>query len=108
MNYITVITSGIDPPTGSGYSSGATDIPLFIQNILNAIVTIGGIAFFIYTLYGGIMYLTSAGDEKNLEKAKKTLSHGFIGMVVLSVGAILANIVGTILGIDIFNLYFGN
>ncbi|MBT5503415.1 hypothetical protein HN858_02835 [Candidatus Falkowbacteria bacterium] len=40
------------------------------------------IAFLIMIVYGGIMWMTAGGTPQNVEKARKTLIHAAIGLVV--------------------------
>lgn len=40
------------------------------------------IVFLIMIVYGGIMWMTAGGTPQNVEKARKTLIHAAIGLVV--------------------------
>lgn len=99
------INDPIDPALG-GYGSTGAGLKNFITSALSAAVTIAGLAFFVYLLYGGLMYLTAAGDEKNLEKAKKTLSNGLIGLVIVAATWFIIRIVETVLKINILKFCF--
>jgi hypothetical protein len=59
----------------------------------------GGIAVIIMA-YGGIQYVISQGNQERLDKAKKTLLYGVIGIVVVTfsyfiVSFVLRLIIGT-------------
>lgn len=55
---------------------------------------LGVIAFVI----SGIWYLTSAGDEDRIDRAKETMIYGIIGVIVALMGLIIVNAVNTFLG----------
>ena len=57
---------------------------------------VGGTAV-IYLMWGGYGYMTSAGNEENAEKAKKTIINGIIGVVVVVLAyAIVTVLVNTL------------
>ncbi|MCD6109912.1 hypothetical protein J7J83_04105 [bacterium] len=65
--------------------SGEEDYPInaYIQIIGGAILMLsGGIAVIVISM-GGIMYVTSRGNQQQLEFAKNTLIYGVIGMIVI-------------------------
>jgi len=99
----------IDDPisVGSGgYGSTGGGLRQFLTNALSAAITIAGIGLLFYLAYGGLTYLTSAGDEKNIEKAKKTISNALIGIVITAGVYLLIMIVETILKINILEFEF--
>jgi hypothetical protein len=64
-------------PGGKGLGEIAGGI---IGNVLGVL---GGIAM-IFVIYGGVLYITSAGDPTKLEKAKKTLMWAIIGIILIA------------------------
>jgi hypothetical protein len=62
--------------------------------LLAIIGTLSVIAFVV----SGIQYLTAAGDEKNIETAKKNLTYSVIGVVVALSGLIIVTTISMILG----------
>ena len=65
--------------------SGYEDVPIsaFIQIIAGAILMISGGVGVIVISVGGVLYITSRGNEQQLNYAKSTLLYGVIGMVVI-------------------------
>lgn len=51
------------------------------------IATVGGIAFIAALIIGGIMYVTSAGNEEQAQKAKNTITWAIIGIVIIAISA---------------------
>jgi len=62
-------------------------VPEVIKNI---IISIGGILTVLAFVIGGLMYITSAGNNNQTDKAKKVLTAATIGLIlIISARAIL-------------------
>lgn len=66
-----------------GFGEGGPGINTAIGTVFNVVITISEIAFVLLFLIGGIMYLTSMGDEEASKKAKKLLVDAVIGLVIV-------------------------
>ncbi len=44
-----------------------------------------------FLIYGGFLYITSAGNDENINKAKKLITYAAIGIVVILISAVLVN-----------------
>lgn len=72
-------------------------ISQIITFAFNFVVAIAGVIFIIMMLVGGIQYLTAAGNEESLGKAKGTMIQSIVGLiVVLSSWAIGTWILGSV------------
>jgi len=49
-------------------------------------------------LYAAFLYMTSAGDDTRIEKAKKTFIYGIIGMIVAMLAYFIWDTVASFLG----------
>ncbi len=56
-----------------------------IPAIFNVVIMIAAIAFVILFLIGGILYLSSSGNEEAANKAKKLLIDAVIGIVIVAI-----------------------
>jgi len=83
--------------------SQLTDV---FSNLVNALLAMGAFALFIMFLIGGFKFITSGGDPKMAEEAKKTLTYAIGGMVLLAVSFMILNIIGNITGAPVteFNI----
>lgn len=54
-----------------------------VVEIVRLIMGIGQIAFVIVLLYGGVLLITSAGNQEQAEKAKKLMTYAVLGVIVL-------------------------
>lgn len=63
----------------------AADIRDQIRELLNIALGFLGVAGVIVTMYGGALWMASAGDDEKVEKAKKTIVAGLIGLVIIGI-----------------------
>ncbi len=68
-----------------------------VSNVVTTLSFIAGVACVIAIIVGGIMYITSAGDENRVRTAKNTLLYAIIGIIIaLSAYAIATFVVDQI------------
>jgi TRAP-type C4-dicarboxylate transport system permease small subunit len=70
------ISEAVPPDPGQG-------LAFYIATLWKTVVTVGGIAFIIYLVWGGIEYLTSGGDKARIDDASKKISSSVIGIAIL-------------------------
>lgn len=73
-------------------------LPLF-QNIINALLAFAGVAALFFIIYSGIKFVTSGGDAKQVEGAKKTLTYAVIGLIVILLSLFILNVISGITGV---------
>jgi hypothetical protein len=84
---INILTNSV--ATKGGYDTqGTTSSTLYITvgNIVKAILGMTGTIFLILTVYAGILWMTAAGKDEQVEKATKIFQTSIIGLIVI-VGA---------------------
>lgn len=54
-----------------------------LQRIINIALLAGGIAAFLFVLFGGFLYLTAGGDAARAETGRKYITNAFIGIVII-------------------------
>ncbi|HDQ22804.1 MAG TPA: hypothetical protein ENN28_02395 [Candidatus Uhrbacteria bacterium] len=88
---------------------GTEDIRITIAKIIRAFLGFLGILAVLIILYGGYMYMTSAGNPEKIETAKKILKNAVIGLlIILSSFAIAQFILGYLIGaLGIPSEYYG-
>lgn len=64
-----------------------------IGAIIRWVLGIAGAIFVAMIVYGGIQYLTVGTSEKNVEKAKTTITYAVIGMVIIAGAWLIADFV---------------
>ncbi len=86
--------------TGVRCQDSNFDLASLFKTIINYAL---GIAFFvavIYLIYGGFLYITSAGNEESAEAGKKTVINAIIGIVIIIMSYVIITVVSnTVTGI---------
>ncbi|MFA7365280.1 MAG: pilin, partial [Patescibacteria group bacterium] len=62
-----------------------TDIRIRIVAIINVILTLLGIVTVVLIIFAGFKWMTAAGNEEQVSKAKKTLTSAVIGLIIILV-----------------------
>lgn len=90
-----LIETGDAPSAISSATGGEGSLKDLVQTILNFFLSFLGFVATIMVIYGGILYVTSAGNDENVGKAKKILLYAIVGIVIILLSFALIN---TILG----------
>ena len=106
------IVLAADPKTGANFGGAPTQptlpdttvglsnssVYLILKNVLMYLLGIIGILAIIGFVVSGIMYITAAGDEERVEKAKNMLTYSIIGLVVALIGLVIVTALNYVLG----------
>ncbi len=94
---------GIGPlgnPTGTGISNLST----FVSKIIG-VMTVIAILWFTFTLItGAISIIGAGGDKQALESARKKITSGLIGLIVVIAAIFILDLVGTIFGVPFLDI----
>ena len=67
-----------------GYKIGETDaVENMIAKIINTVLSMLGVIFLILMLYGGYLWMTAAGKEERVTKAKNLITAAIIGVILV-------------------------
>lgn len=78
----------------------ATDIRQIIANIIRVALALVGIVLLVIIIYGGYLWMTAAGNEEQIGKAKKTLTNAAIGLLIILSAYAIVLFVMRMLGIE--------
>lgn len=69
---------------GAGYNT-ASSTPLtgYVSKIITALLSVLGVIFLAFTIYGGIMWMTAAGNEEKVKKARELIVESIIGVIIV-------------------------
>jgi cbb3-type cytochrome oxidase subunit 3 len=80
--------------SGFDTSGGSTQLSSTVGNIVRAMLSLSGTIFLALTVYGGVRWMLSRGDEAEIEKSKAIIQTAVIGLAIsLSAYAITAFVV---------------
>jgi hypothetical protein len=74
---------------------GTASPALVVSQVIKVILSLLGVVFILLIIYGGFLWLTSAGNEETVSKAKRLLTAAIIGLII-----VLAAYVITVFVID--------
>ena len=57
---------------------------VMIDQVISWVISIAGIVSAIFVVYGGISYVTSAGEPSKLQKAKSMITYALIGLAIVA------------------------
>jgi len=95
-------------PTAIASKTPAQGLAFYIAVLWRSVVTLGGVAFIIFLIWGGIEWLTAGGDKGRVETAQKMISNALIGLVVLVASYAIALFFQNALKINILAPVFPN
>ena len=81
-----------------------TDFGKLIGGIVGIALTMATLAAFIFLIWGGIQWITSGGDKAGVESAQHRIQAALLGLLIVFATWALFTVVGSILGINIFNM----
>lgn len=58
--------------------------PEVAGTIIQTIIGITGVILVIVLIYGGVLYMTSGGNEEKTATAKKAITYGIVGVVIIA------------------------
>lgn len=67
--------------------------PILFGNVVNALLAFAGTAALFFIIFAGIKFITSGGDAKQVEGARKTLTYAVIGLVVILSAFFILNVI---------------
>ncbi len=77
-----------------------------ISRLLPYFFTAAGILLLLYLLYGGISLMLSGGDPKAIQSARSKITGALIGFVIVFSAYWLVQIIGKMMGIEVFGRIF--
>ncbi len=92
-------TNGLNVTTASRPGLVNNTISEVMINITNYVLGFITVIAVLMLIWGGIRYLTAAGDEAMVESAKHTITYAIIGLIIVAVAyAVVVVVVNTIAG----------
>lgn len=86
--------------------SGST-FPEWLSRIAGGVMVIGALLVLIYLLWGGIAWITAAGDSNKVSAARDKITQAIIGLIVLAASLAIFMLVQSFLGVKILNFTGG-
>lgn len=75
-------------------------LPTVFSNIVYWAAGLAGIVAVFFIILAGIKFLTSGGDPKQVEEARKTMTYAIVGLVLILMSFAIIKIIGAITNAD--------
>lgn len=98
---------GYTGPVGGIFAPGADpggNLEILLSTIIGVMTVIAGIWFIFIFLIGAIGIITSGGDKGAYETARKRISAGLTGLIIVVFAIAIISLIGKILGFDILGI----
>jgi len=70
-------------------------------NLVSAALALAGIVLFVMLLSGGLKFITSGGDPKAVDGAKKTITYAVGGLLLILFSYLILLFIKNITGVDV-------
>jgi len=91
-------------PGGSSPNSSPKQLAITIATLWQTIIIVGGLAFLLYFLMGGVQWITAGGDKSKIEDAKNHITQGLIGLAILAASYVIIKFIETAIGMNLLNI----
>lgn len=89
---------------GSEASNADITFTNFLSSVVGVMTIIAIIWFVFLFISGAIAYMSSGGDKNAIESARKKITNGIIGLVIVVIAIFVIRLIGLLIGIpDILN-----
>lgn len=91
-------------PSGTGIrpvGSGSSIIQKVYDSVITMIYSVAIVAFVVMLAWGALDIITSGGNKDKVQAGRKRITTAIIGITVLAFAFFIANVVGTIVGINV-------
>jgi hypothetical protein len=90
---------------GSDHIAKLTCIPMVFGLVVNWLLLLAGTVSLFFVISSGISYITSGGDQKKLDSARKTLTYAIIGLVIIFISFLIIRFIAYVTGASCINSF---
>jgi hypothetical protein len=80
-------------------------IPIVLKNVVSAALLFSGTIALILIIISGIKFITSKGDQKQVDTAKRTLTYAVLGLIIILLSFFIINFISYITGVKCINTW---
>lgn len=84
-------------------ASAPTIFNTFLSSAIGLLTILAGIYFIFLFMIGAIGIMSAGGDKASMESARKKISTGLLGLVIVISSIFVISLIGYLLGLDILN-----
>lgn len=91
-------------PGGDSPENAPQQFAITMATLWQTIIIVGGLAFLLFFLWGGLNWILAGGDKGKLEESKAKITQGLVGLAVLAASYVIVKFLESALGIDLLNI----
>lgn len=91
-------------PGGNSPGDSPRQFAITIATLWQTVILVGGLAFLLYFLMGGVTWITAGGDKGKLEEAKNKITQGLVGLAILAASYVIIKFIETAIGMELLNI----
>lgn len=80
-------------PLGGG--AGNITIAQLLTKVITWVLSFAAAIAVLFLIFGGLQYVTSAGNKDRIEKAKQTILYAVIGLIVIALSFVIVTFINT-------------
>lgn len=88
-----LISTEDNPENVAGATNSEGSFRTLARTIVNFFLYFLGFVATVMIIYGGVLYVTSAGEDENTGKAKKILTYAIVGIIIILLSFAIVNTV---------------
>ena len=77
--------------------AGANSASQLILGLISIALSVAGLVAVLFLIVGGFRYIVAAGNEEQVESAKKTITHAIIGLVIIILSFVIVRVISNAL-----------
>ena len=93
-------TIDINPKDFGKELTGMT-VSSIVSGAISLVLLVVALVFFFVLIMGGLRWVMSGGDQKNVEAARNQITNALIGLAIVFATFAIMRLIGVIFGIDI-------
>lgn len=91
-------------PGGDSPADSPSQFAATVATLWQTIIIVGGLAFILYFLWGGLEWIMAGGEKSKLESAKGKITQGLVGLAILAASFVIIKFIEMAIGIDLLDI----
>ncbi len=91
-------------PGGDSPDASPQQFAITIATLWQTIILVGGLAFILYFLHGGLQWITAGGDKGKIDEARGKITQGLVGLALLAASYVIIKFIEMAIGMNILNI----
>lgn len=88
-------------PTGQWANLGTLTIGSIVSGAISLVMLVVALVFFFMLIWGGLRWVMSQGDSKNVEGARGQITSALVGLAIVFAAWAIMKLIETVFGISI-------